>query len=820
MIGELMKLAVTYKVENKDGKARAGIITTPHGEIETPVFMPVGTQATVKTMSKEELIDIGSEIILGNTYHLYLRPNDELIARLGGLHKFMNWDRPILTDSGGFQVFSLGSLRKIKEEGVYFSSHIDGSKHFISPEKSIQIQNNLDSDIVMLFDECPPGLSTREYIIPSIERTTRWAKRCVEAHQKKDTQGLFAIVQGGIYEDLRQKSLDELSEMDEHFSGYAIGGLAVGEPREDMYRILDYIVEKCPEDKPRYLMGVGEPVDMLNAVESGIDMMDCVQPTRLARHGTVFTKKGRLIIKSERYKEDTAPLDEECDCYVCKNYSRAYIRHLIKVQEVLGLRLTSYHNLHFLIKLMKDAREAIKEKRFKEFKENFIKEGIEMEEIVELLEQNKLAELKEILINENPIDIADVFEDFPKEKYLIIFKLLPKDFSSEVFSYLSPEKQQEVIENITDDEIKFIVEDMYLDDTVDFIEEMPANIVDKILKNTSSDKRKLINQMLKYPENSAGSVMTVEYISFKDNYTVKQAIEYYRKVAIDKEETDICFVTDTKKKLVGIISLKTLILSKDDSYIQNEMDTNFVSVLTLDDQEEIAALFRKYDLTTMPVVDHEDRLVGVITVDDIVDVIDQENTEDIQKMAAMNPSDEEYLKESVISLAKHRILWLLVLMISATFTGLVIKKYEDILQSAVYLATFIPMLMDTGGNAGSQSATLVIRGIALEEIEFSDIFKVIWKELRVSILVGFILSAVNFIRIYYFTRSGLETSLVVAISMFLTVIMAKVIGGVLPLVAKSLKIDPAIMASPLITTIVDTAALIIFFKLSVIFLHI
>lgn len=443
-----------------------------------------------------------------------------------------------------------------------------------------------------------------------------------------------------------------------------------------------------------------------------------------------------------------------------------------------------------------------------------------MEEIVELLEQNKLAELKEILINENPIDIADVFEDFPKEKYLIIFKLLPKDFSSEVFSYLSPEKQQEVIENITDDEIKFIVEDMYLDDTVDFIEEMPANIVDKILKNTSSDKRKLINQMLKYPENSAGSVMTVEYISFKDNYTVKQAIEYYRKVAIDKEETDICFVTDTKKKLVGIISLKTLILSKDDSYIQDEMDTNFVSVLTLDDQEEIAALFRKYDLTTMPVVDHEDRLVGVITVDDIVDVIDQENTEDIQKMAAMNPSDEEYLKESVLSLAKHRILWLLVLMISATFTGLVIKKYEDILQSAVYLATFIPMLMDTGGNAGSQSATLVIRGIALEEIEFSDIFKVIWKELRVSILVGFILSAVNFIRIYYFTNSGLETSLVVAISMFLTVIMAKVVGGVLPLVAKSLKIDPAIMASPLITTIVDTAALIIFFKLSVIFLHI
>jgi len=443
-----------------------------------------------------------------------------------------------------------------------------------------------------------------------------------------------------------------------------------------------------------------------------------------------------------------------------------------------------------------------------------MKEGIKLEEIVELLEQNRLSELKEILIKENPIDIADIFEEFPKEKDLIIFKLLPKDFSSEVFSYLSPEKQQEVIENITDEEIKFIMEDMYLDDTVDFIEEMPANIVDKILKNTSHDKRKLINQMLKYPENSAGSVMTVEYISFKDSYTVKQAIDYYRKIAIDKEETDICFVTDNKKKLVGIISLKTLILSNDDSYIKDEMDTNFVSVLTKDDQEETAALFRKYDLTTMPVVDHEDRLVGVITVDDIVDVIDQENTEDIQKMAAMNPSDEEYLKESVMSLAKHRIIWLLVLMISATFTGMVIKKYEEVLQSAVYLAVFIPMLMDTGGNAGSQSATLIIRGIALEEIEFSDILKVIWKELRVSVLVGFILSGINFLRIYYFTKSGFETSLVVAISMFLTIIMAKVIGGVLPLIAKSLKIDPAIMASPLITTIVDTAALIIYFHLS------
>lgn len=369
----MSKLPINFKEIAKENKARAGFISTPHGLIETPVFMPVGTQATVKSMNKEELEEIGTQIILSNTYHLFLRPGDELIARLGGLHKFMNWQYPILTDSGGFQVFSLGSLRKIKEEGVYFHSHIDGAKLFISPEKSIEIQNNLGSDIAMLFDECPPGLSSREYLIPSIERTTRWAKRCVEAHKNKDTQGLFAIVQGGIYEDLRIKSLEELKNFDEHFSGYAIGGLAVGEPREDMYRILHSVVHLCPDNKPRYLMGVGEPLDMLEAVESGIDMMDCVQPTRIARHGTVFTSSGRLVVKNAKYSEDLRPLDEECDCYVCRNYSRAYIRHLLKVQEILGARLTSYHNIYFLVNLMKKARQAIINNNFKEFKENFIK---------------------------------------------------------------------------------------------------------------------------------------------------------------------------------------------------------------------------------------------------------------------------------------------------------------------------------------------------------------------------------------------------------------------------------------------------------------
>ena len=380
-----MNKPIKYTLEVKDGNARAGVIETPHGKIETPVFMPVGTQATVKAMTKEELEEINSQIILGNTYHLYLNPGDDLVDDFGGLHKFMRWDKPILTDSGGFQVFSLGSLRRIKEEGVHFRSHLDGSKHFLSPEKSISIQNNLGSDIMMVLDECPPGMSSREYLIPSIERTTRWAKRCIDANKNKDRQGLFAIVQGGIYEDLRDKSFEELSRYDEDFAGYALGGLAVGEPREDMYRILEYITPKLPENKPRYLMGVGEPLDMLEAVESGIDMMDCVQPTRIGRHGTVFTKYGRLVIKNKAYELDDRPLDEGCDCYACKNYTRGYIRHLFKAKEILGQRLATYHNLHFLIKLMNDSREAIKEGRFKEFKDEFIKnytQGKESEWII------------------------------------------------------------------------------------------------------------------------------------------------------------------------------------------------------------------------------------------------------------------------------------------------------------------------------------------------------------------------------------------------------------------------------------------------------
>ncbi|MGP1494405.1 MAG: tRNA guanosine(34) transglycosylase Tgt [Streptobacillus sp.] len=367
-----MEKPIKYIKIAQDGRARVGIIQTPHGEIHTPVFMPVGTQATVKTLTPEDLEEIGAEIILGNTYHLYLRPGDDLVAKFGHLHGFMNWKHSILTDSGGFQIFSLGDLRKIKEEGAYFRSHHDGSKHFISPEKSIEIQNNLGSDIMMVLDECPHGLSTREYLIPSIDRTTRWAKRCIEANKNPEKQGLFAIVQGGIYEDLRDRSLEGLMEYNDDFSGFAIGGLAVGEPSEDMYRILDYITPKLPEDKPRYLMGVGEPLDMLEAIENGVDMMDCVHPSRIGRHGTVFTKYGRLVIKNKEYELDDRPLDV-ADNYVCRNYTRAYIRHLFKANEMLGQRLATYHNIWFLINLMKEARKAIEEGKFKEFKEEFIR---------------------------------------------------------------------------------------------------------------------------------------------------------------------------------------------------------------------------------------------------------------------------------------------------------------------------------------------------------------------------------------------------------------------------------------------------------------
>lgn len=355
--------------EDKHTGARLGKIHTNHGVINTPIFMPVGTQATVKSMTSEDLKEMDANIILGNTYHLYLRPGQEIMEKAGGLHKFMNWDRPILTDSGGFQVFSLNDLRKITEEGVEFCSHLDGSRHFMSPEKSIDMQNTIGADIIMCFDECAPADADYEYTKKSMEMTTRWAKRCKDAHRRPDDQALFGIVQGGMYEDLRAESVRGLTEID--FPGYSIGGLSVGESKETMYRILDATVPLLPKDKPRYLMGVGSVDALLEGVIRGIDMFDCVLQTRIARNGTAMTSQGKVVVRNATYKEDFTPLDLECDCFVCRNYTRAYLRHLVKCNEILGARLLTYHNLYFTLKLMEKVRNAIMEDSLLAFKESF-----------------------------------------------------------------------------------------------------------------------------------------------------------------------------------------------------------------------------------------------------------------------------------------------------------------------------------------------------------------------------------------------------------------------------------------------------------------
>lgn len=352
----------------KQTNARRGTITTPHGKIETPVFMPVGTLATVKSMSTPELKEMGSQIILSNTYHLHLRPTSEVVKEFGGLHKFMNWDKPILTDSGGFQVFSLSGTRGITEEGVTFKSHLDGKEIFLSPEEAMRIQNNLGADIIMSFDECIPYPASYEYAKNSTLRTLRWAKRGLDSHNN-DKQALFGIVQGGMYEDLREMCAKEMVKMD--FPGYSIGGLSVGEPREDMIRILNHTTKFLPEDKPRYNMGIGTPEYIFDSVLAGVDMFDCVYPTRIARHGQVITSKGKLTVRNAKYKLDKRPLDEECDCNTCKNYTRGYLRHLVNTNEILGMRLLSYHNLYFLNNLMVNIRRAIEEDRLFDYKNEF-----------------------------------------------------------------------------------------------------------------------------------------------------------------------------------------------------------------------------------------------------------------------------------------------------------------------------------------------------------------------------------------------------------------------------------------------------------------
>ena len=367
-----MNQAIKYELlhVDKNSGARRGVIHTPHGDIQTPVFMPVGTQATVKSMTPDELKDmIDAKIILSNTYHLYLRPGSKLVKEAGGLHKFMNWDRAILTDSGGFQVFSLGDLRTISEEGVEFKSHLDGSKHFFSPESVMETEEDLGADIIMAFDECVEYPATYEYTKQSMERTTRWAKRCKAAHKNTDKQGLFGIIQGGFYKDLRDKSLEDLVALD--LPGYAIGGISVGEPKKEFLDILRYTAPKMPANKPRYLMGVGTPDYLIEAALAGIDMCDCVLPTRIARNGTAMTWNGKVVIRNATYERDWSSLDSECDCYTCKNYTRAYLRHLVKTKEILGIRLLSIHNLYFLSKLMERVRLEIENDNLINFRNEF-----------------------------------------------------------------------------------------------------------------------------------------------------------------------------------------------------------------------------------------------------------------------------------------------------------------------------------------------------------------------------------------------------------------------------------------------------------------
>ena len=381
-----------FKITNKDEKspARVGLLTTPHGKIKTPVFMPVGTQASIKTLCSKEMEDLGTEIILGNTYHLYLRPGHELIERAGCLHNFMSWQKPILTDSGGYQVFSLNPLVKVNEEGVTFKSYLDGSTHQFTPEKVIQIQHSLGADIIMPLDECVPYPSSYPSTKRATEYTMQWAQRSKFEHEKgesKESQTLFSIIQGGIYPNLREVCSNFMLDLD--FPGFAIGGLSVGEPKDTSFEIVDLTINFLPEDKPRYLMGVGTPEDIVEAVNLGVDMFDCVLPTRNARNGTIFTRKGKMIIKSARYAEDFSPIDEKCGCLTCKNYSRAYIRHLFQSGEIAGLRLATIHSIYFYLNLMKEIRESISKGTFTEWRNNFLKEYNSSEPVEEELKSGK-----------------------------------------------------------------------------------------------------------------------------------------------------------------------------------------------------------------------------------------------------------------------------------------------------------------------------------------------------------------------------------------------------------------------------------------------
>ncbi|HCC07418.1 MAG TPA: magnesium transporter [Clostridiales bacterium] len=435
--------------------------------------------------------------------------------------------------------------------------------------------------------------------------------------------------------------------------------------------------------------------------------------------------------------------------------------------------------------------------------------------LLDLIEEKKYYQVKKELMEMNEADVAEVLENIDDGATVIkIIRLLPKDLAAEVFSYLRVNTQRSIVETFSEKELTKLIEESYFDDVIDLIEEMPAMVATKIIKSAGKDKRALINQFLNYPEDSAGSIMTIEYIDLKEDMTVGKAIENIKKLDLDDENINICYVTDATRVLMGVVPLHKLILLDDDVEIGKIMEEETVAINTNETSENCANIFKKYDIVTAPIVDNENRLVGIITIDDIVDVIEQEATEDIQMLAGIAPSDEGYLESNAVNLAKNRVVWLLVLMVSATFSGMIIREYESLLQSVVVLVAFLPMLMGTGGNSGSQASTLVIRGLALEDIKIGDILKVLWKEIQVGFLVGITLAIVNFGRILLFEKVEIKVATVVCATLFFTVIIAKMIGGVLPIVAKKLKLDPAIMAAPLISTMSDVLVLLIYLNLA------
>ena len=443
-----------------------------------------------------------------------------------------------------------------------------------------------------------------------------------------------------------------------------------------------------------------------------------------------------------------------------------------------------------------------------------MQENFSMEELMDLLFTRQFRKLKDILTEMNEVDIATFIEELDSEKTVVVFRMLPKELASDVFACLEVDKQEHIINSITDYELGTIVDDLFVDDAVDMLDELPASVVKRVLKNARPDTRKLINQFLNYPDNSAGSIMTAEYVGLKQSMTVEQAFAYIRKNGVDKETIYTCYVMDEKRRLEGVVTVKDLLMNPYEEVIGNIMDTHVIKAFTTEDQEEVADSFQKYDLLSLPVVDHEERLVGIVTVDDVVDVMEQEATEDFEKMAAMLPSEKPYLKTGVFQLAKNRIAWLLILMVSSMITGGILAKYEAAFAVIPLLVTFIPMLTDTGGNAGSQSSTMIIRGMAVGEIEPGDLFKVLWKELRVGVIVGVILGFVNYVRLVILYPGREMLCLTVVLSLMATVIIAKTIGCMLPIAAKVFHMDPAIMAAPLITTIVDAVSLIIYFQLA------